>query len=138
SSTHSSPRCPGTKRRPPAPGRSAARSHAERQRGSAWLRLAGQAWHHRRVGRTALPPLLWRRGLGRGGRSPLSALRFPPTVQRVVEPNPAHCLTTAASSACPTPPEEEREAAPQAVSTEMRVRCRLRRREGRRAGETPA
>src|ERR1035437_328369 len=83
-------------------------------------------------GRVVLPLLLWRRGLGRGGPSPFSMLRFVATFQPVTAPiYLAWWLRTTTSSPCPSPPKEERETAPRPMGTEMSVRSRPRRGRGR-------
>ena len=70
----------------------------------------------------ALPLLLWRRGLGRGGRSIFSMLRFVAKCQRVAAQTfLAGWLRMTTSSPWPSPPKEERETTPRSVSTKMRV-----------------
>jgi hypothetical protein len=69
--------------------------------------------------RELLPLLLWRRGLGRGGTLSCSMLRSRAAFQCDAAPVYLECrLETTASSLCPSPPEEEREATLRPVSSE--------------------
>ena len=83
----------------------------------------GELPPRRSIGARAVPPLLlWRRGLGRGGQLLCSSQPFAATAQPVAAPVDPTCgLNTTASSPYPSPPEEERETAPQPVSTDMRA-----------------
>ena len=79
--------------------------------------------HRASTGRAVLPLLLGRRGLGRGGSSPMSVLRFVGVCRQVAaRDDVAGWVRKTASSPWPSPPEEERETAPRSASTDPCLR----------------
>src|ERR1035441_661823 len=87
--------------------------------------------------RMALPLLLWRRGLGRGGSPTFPVLWVGTIFRRVAAPiEPAGWLRTTASSPCPSPPKEERETAARPVEDACKEQGEAQRRH-RCSGRAP-